>query len=381
MSAMAAAASPICRASDMLAPADSAEVAEAVRAARTPLRLAGGGTKAGIGHADPAAATLSLARLDRLVAYEPDELVLTVEPGARLADIAALLGERRQMLAFEPPDLRRLLGSRGEPTVGGALACGLGGPRRVIAGGPRDHVIGVEAVNGRGELFRSGGKVVKNVTGFDLHRLLAGAWGGLAAMTEVSVRVVPAPETERTLGVFAPSAAAALAAMTAALSAPASVSGAAWLPAQLAPDGEGMVLLRLDGFAPSVAARGEMLRNMIGGDWVAQARWDDIRDAACFAALPGEVWRVALPPSAAADFVASLGRGLAYLDCGGALAWALQPEGAPVHALARACGGHALRLRSAPGTPMRDSATAGLAALNVRVAAAFDPDGRFAGTG
>lgn len=381
MSTMAAGASPTCRASDVDAPADSAEVAETVRAARTPLRLCGGGTKAGVGRLDPAARPLSLARLDRLVAYEPDELVLTVEAGARLADITALLGERRQMLAFEPPDLRRLLASAGAPTLGGALAAGLGGPRRVLAGGPRDHVIGVEAVNGRGEVFRAGGKVVKNVTGFDLHRLLAGAWGVLAAMTEVSVRVVPAPETERTLGVAAASPTAAVAAMTTALGAPASVSGAAWLPAPLAPGGEAMVLLRLDGFAASVAARGEMLRSILGGDWVDGAPWADIRDAAFLAAQPGEVWRAALPPAAAADFLGALAPGPAFLDCGGAVAWTLQPAGAPVHTLARDAGGHALRLRGPAGAPMRDAPPPELAALVARVTAAFDPDGRFAGTG
>lgn len=375
MFAMAAPASPSCRASEVLSPVDSAEVAEAVRAARGRLRLVGGGTKGARAVGEP----LSLAGLDRLVAYEPDELVLTVESGARLADIAALLAGSGQMLAFEPPDLRRLLGTQGAPTIGGALSAGLGGPRRVLAGGPRDHVTGIEAVGGRGAVFRSGGKVVKNVTGFDLHRLLAGAWGSLAAMTEISLRVVPVPETERTLAVPAATPAAALAAMTAALAAPASVSGAAWLPATLAPGDAGLVLLRLDGFAPSVAARGVALRAMLGGDWLDDAPWDAIRDAAFFAEAAGDVWRAALPPAAAPGFLAGLGGSLAFLDCGGAVTWVLAAEESPVHALARRHGGHALRLRGSAGAAMRDAAAPALAALTARVAAAFDPDGRFAG--
>ncbi|MGH6967036.1 MAG: FAD-binding protein, partial [Phenylobacterium sp.] len=164
-------------------PADAAQVLELVAdagAAGRRLEVVGGGTKRSIGAVRDADAVLSLASLDKVIDYAPEELVLTAQPGAKLADLEELVAAKGQMLPFEPPHLIRLLGAKGDPTLGGALAANLSGPRRIRAGAARDHFLGFEAVTGRGEAVKAGGKVVKNVTGYDLSKLMAGSWGTLA---------------------------------------------------------------------------------------------------------------------------------------------------------------------------------------------------------
>lgn len=359
-------------------------VAEAGAAARH-IEVVGGGTKRAIGAMDPVDVVLSTQRLDRIVDYAPDELVLTVQPGVRLADIEKLVASRGQMLAFEPPRWTRLLGARGEPTLGGVLAANLSGPRRIRAGAARDHFLGFAAVSGRGEMFKAGGKVVKNVTGYDLMKLMAGSWGTLAILTEVTLKVLPAPRIETTLLLFGLPDVRASEAMALAMNGPFEVSGAAHLPAFAArarPLKAEMptTALRLEGFEASVAARAVGLAAALKGygriDALegkhSQEFWNQIREVEAFAGDPRPLWRLSLPPAAGWRGPHGL-PGDALYDWAGGLAWLLTEEpAAKVRAVARSLGGHALCLRGGPAFGPRDGA---LGALHERVKAAFDPLG------
>ena len=230
------------------------------------LEMVGQGTKRAIGRPSQTDLTLDLSGLSGVTLYEPDELVLSARAGTPLAEIEALLDKNNQQLAFEPMDYGPLLGGEaGQGTLGGAIAANLSGPRRIKAGAARDHFLGVTAVTGRAETIKSGGRVVKNVTGYDLCKLLAGSWGTLAAMTDVTVKVLPKAETEATVLVEGLDDARACAAMAAAMGSSCDVSGAAHLPDHVAswfdglPKPEAATALRLEGFAPSVAHRKETL--------------------------------------------------------------------------------------------------------------------------
>ncbi|HEX7887274.1 MAG TPA: glycolate oxidase subunit GlcE [Phenylobacterium sp.] len=359
-------------------------VAEAGAAARH-IEVIGGGTKRAIGTLDPVDQVISTQRLDRIVDYAPDELVLTAQPGVRLADIEKLVASRGQMLAFEPPRWTRLVGARGEPTLGGVLATNLSGPRRIRAGAARDHFLGFEAVSGRGELFKAGGKVVKNVTGYDLMKLMAGSWGTLAVLTEVTIKVLPAPRKETTLLLFGLPDVRASEAMALAMNGPFEVSGAAHLPAFAAharPLKAEMstTALRLDGFEGSVAARVDALAvalkgygriDALEGDHSRQF-WSQIREVEAFAGDPRPLWRLSLPPAAGWRGPHGL-PGDALYDWAGGLAWLLTEEPAQkVRAVTRSLGGHALCLRGAAAFGPREGA---LGELQDRVKAAFDPLG------
>src|SRR5437763_1404466 len=223
---------------DLFKPRDQKDVAAAVEwalAGGKTLEIVGGGSKREIGRAAQWDLTLDLSGLSGVTLYEPEELVLSAKPGTPLAEIEQLVASRGQELAFEPMDYGPVLGhTMDRGTLGGALATNLAGPRRIKAGAARDHFLGVTAVSGRAEVFKSGGRVVKNVTGYDLCKLLAGSWGTLAAMTEVTIKVLPRPETEVTVVLAGLDDAAAVRAMTAALGLPCDVSGAAHLPAAVA---------------------------------------------------------------------------------------------------------------------------------------------------
>src|ERR1700722_3239636 len=242
-----------------LTPRDAAEVEQAIRSALTDgkaLEVVGHGTKRAIGRPAQWDAPLDLSALTGVTLYEPEELVLSARAGTALSEIEALVAAKGQQLAFEPIDCG--------PLIGGAIASNLSGPRRIKAGAARDHVLGIAAVSGRGEAFKAGGRVVKNVTGYDLCKLMAGSWGTLAALTEVTIKTLPKPETEATVAVLGLDDAAAARAMAAAMASPCEVSGAAHLPAATAARfpmggavaaGRALALLRLEGVAPSVAHR------------------------------------------------------------------------------------------------------------------------------
>src|ERR1700732_3041350 len=218
---------------DILKVRDAGDVEQAVRAAIAsdqPLEIIGHGSKRLIGPPSATNALLDLSALNAVTSYEPNELIITVQAGAPLADVKSLIDSRNQHFAFEPVDTAALLGTPGGGTIGGMIGAGLAGPRRIQAGGARDHLLGAHAVSGFGDSFKAGGRVVKNVTGYDLCKLLAGSWGTLAVMTEVTLKVMPRPESERTLVLRGLDDVTANRAMTAALGSAFDVSGAAHVP-------------------------------------------------------------------------------------------------------------------------------------------------------
>ena len=308
---------------DTLKVRDARDVEEVVRAAiasEQPLEIIGHGTRRAIGHPMATNAVLDVSALNAVSAYEPNELIITVQAGAPLADVQSLIDSKNQQFAFEPMDTSALLGVSGNGTIGGMIGAGLAGPRRIKAGGARDHLLGAHAVSGFGDSFKTGGRVVKNVTGYDLCKLLAGSWGTLAVMTEVTLKVMPKPESERTLVLAGLDDVTANRAMTAALGSPYDVSGAAHLPssvfgsatgalARLGATGRALTLLRLEGIAASVADRAGSLGKALAAfgavemlqDDASAAVWADIRDVEPFAASGARglwpVWRIVCPPA------------------------------------------------------------------------------------
>lgn len=394
---------------DDLKPHDANEVEEAIRWALTgnkTLELVGHGSKRAIGRAAQWDATLDLSALSGVTLYEPEELVLSAKAGTPIADIEALVAASGQQLAFEPMDYGPLLGQPANSgTIGGALAANLSGPRRIKAGAARDHFLGVSAVSGRGEVFKSGGRVVKNVTGYDLCKLLAGSWGTLAAMTEVTIKTLPRAETEETVLVLNLDDGAAGKAMVAAMNSHADVSAAAHLPVRVArriaeAAGAGAVTaFRLEGVAPSVAERKSILQSLLSpfgslgalADGASRSLWRAVRDLTAFAADgpagQRDLWRISTAPARGAN----VGQALAeqadaelIYDWAGGLIWAALPASADASApLVRetvaATGGHATLIRAPAAVraavDVFTPEPPGLAALTKRVRDSFDPQG------
>lgn len=388
------------------APANEDGVRDAVAgalAAATPLEVVGAGSKRSLGRPMPGARPLRLGRLAGIPLYEPDELVMTALAGTPLAQIEARLGQHGQRLAFEPPDYAKLLGGApGRSTIGGVMACNLSGPGRIRAGAARDHLLGIRAVSGRGELFKSGGRVVKNVTGYDMCKLLAGSFGTLAVMTELTFKALPAPEKTRTLLLFGLDDAPAVAAMTGALNGPGDVSAAAHLPRALAASsavgyvreaGAPVTALRIEGSAASVAPRFAALRAALAEEGTLEELhgrnsatfWREVADAAPLADDDGRVvWRLSAPPAAGAKIVAALRRRTeidAYYDWGGGLIWIAAADedsgGETLRAAIAPHGGHALLARASADRrarlPVFQPQPPGLAGLTARIKDSFDP--------
>ena len=396
---------------DILKVRDAKDVEQVVRAAiasEQPLEIIGHGSRRQIGQPMATNALLELSALNAVSAYEPNELIITVQAGAPLADVQSLVDSKNQQFAFEPIDISVLLGVSGAGTLGGMIGAGLAGPRRIKAGGARDHLLGAHAVSGFGDSFKTGGRVVKNVTGYDLCKLLAGSWGTLAVMTEVTLKVMPKPESERTLIVRGLDDSTANRAMTAALGSPFDVSGAAHLPnsvlrpaasdlAGLGAAGQAFTLLRLEGIAASVADRAGSLGKSLAPfgvvevvqDAISAAIWRSIRDVQPFAAngalAAWPVWRIVCPPASGGALGQALARdtgGDVIYDWGGGLIWvALPPRPDAQASLLRqrveAAGGHAMLVRASE--PVRCNVevfhpqSVGLAALSERVRHSFDP--------
>jgi glycolate oxidase FAD binding subunit len=376
-----------------------AEMIAAAAEAREPVWVHGHGTKAPMLRPVQAARSLSTTGLTGITLYSPKELIISARAGTPLPEIEAALSAQGQHLIAEPPDLMRLFGTVGTQSVGGVMATNLSGPRRVAWGAVRDHVLGVRAVNGAGELIRSGGRVLKNVTGLDLCKLLTGSHGTLAVITEVTLKVLPAPETTGTVVVCGLDATHGVAALSAGLGSPYGVSAAAWLPDASAVAGlNGMsgsaTLLRIEDFTASVGYRTDRLRGELArfgpgeilADTVSRAVWRAIRDAEPLRTQPGQaVWRVSLRPSAgpAALRVATDAGLHGYLDWGGGLLWLAGPAEVAAHRVvenaARAargvwmlmCAPDALRaaVHVVPPEPVA------LARITQQVKAAFDPGG------
>ncbi|WP_274427051.1 glycolate oxidase subunit GlcE [Chelativorans sp. YIM 93263] len=396
-------------------PQTSADVLETVRWAageETPLEVVGQGSKQGIGRPVQAEHTLDLSGLSGITLYEPEELVLSAKAGTPLAEIQTLLAKNDQELAFEPMDYGPLLGGDfGRGTIGGALAANLSGPRRIKAGAARDHILGIDAVSGRGEAFKSGGRVVKNVTGYDLSKGLAGSWGTLAVVTDLTFKVLPAAETEKTLAVTGLDDAQAAAAMAEAMGSSGEVSGAAHLPEGVvgkflnsAITGSPKTVLRIEGFGPSVDYRLDLLARLLNPygatetieEQDSRTLWREIRDCKPFAdGTPAPIWRVSVTPSEGHKVVDAFRRAAGanvYYDWQGGLVW-MRMEADPEAEILRKIiahfgGGHATLVRAPlsvrAAIPVFQPQQPALAALSARLKEQFDPKnilnpGRMAG--
>ncbi len=396
---------------DTLKVRDAKDVEQVVRAAiasEQPLEIIGHGSKRQIGQPMTTNALLDLSALNAVTAYEPSELIITVQAGAPLADVKSLIDSRNQQFAFEPIDTSTLLGTPNLGTIGGMIGVGLAGPRRIRAGGARDHLLGAYAVSGFGDSFKAGGRVVKNVTGYDLCKLLAGSWGTLAVMTEVTLKVMPRPESERTLLLRGLDDATAVRAMTAALGSPFDLSGAAHLPssafraaagalADLGSPQQAVTLLRLEGITASAVHRAAALGKILAPfgpaeileDAASAAVWRSVRDVTPFAADGAlgswPVWRIVCPPAAGGALGERLARdtgGDVIYDWGGGLIWAALPatpdaRAALVRQRVNAVGGHATLIRASDEVRRHVDVfhpqQGGVASLSERVRHSFDP--------
>jgi glycolate oxidase FAD binding subunit len=358
-----------------MTPGSEAELAEAVRAAAADgrgLAIEGGGTR-GIGGA-ASGERLSTAGIRGITLYEPGALTLVARAGTPLAEVEAALAAEGQMLPFEPWDGRRLTGANGVPTIGGMVATNASGPRRIAAGACRDLMLGVRFVDGTGAVVKNGGRVMKNVTGLDLVKLMAGSHGTLGVLTEVAIKVLPQPETAATLVIEGLDAVTAGQAMRAALATPCDVTGAGHLA--------GRTLLRLEGFEASVAHRAKVLGAALaefGSAAVEAVDWGALRDAAAFAGRDGAVWRVSVRPSDGPALGARLPQAEVIYDWAGGLLWVLASEDVDVRAAMQGARGHATLVRASEAAKARFGVfhpePAPVAAIAAGLRARFDPRG------
>lgn len=387
---------------------DSADLVEVIAQhlqQSQPLELIGHGTKRGWGRPVAAAQLVDLNALSGVIDYEPGELVLTAAAATPMAQLGRLVAAKGQRFAFDPPDFGPLYGEPADrASLGGVIGCNLSGSRRLTSGAARDHILGFAAVNGRAEAFKAGGKVVKNVTGYDLAKLLTGSFGTLAALTEITVKLAPQPETEQTVILFDQADSTGLEALRAALNTAHDPSALAHLP-KVAASALGLAgaasLARIEGFAPSIAVRVQAIVELwrqrhakptltILEAAASHRLWQQVAAATALAQAPDlAAWRVSLPPTEGAGValvLADLAQ-IHWYDWAGGLLWlgiAPRPDlpdagAARIRACAAAAGGHATLLR-APAAIRTDHGVfqplaPGLEALERRVKAGFDPHG------
>jgi glycolate dehydrogenase FAD-binding subunit len=357
------------------------ELSEAISTTNGPLRIIGGGTRP-IGN-PVAGAALRVSGLSGVTLYEPGALTLVARAGTPLAEVEALLESEGQQLAFEPMDHRGLLGTQGAPTIGGVVAANISGPRRIQSGACRDFLLGVRFVDGMGRMIKNGGRVMKNVTGYDLVKLMAGSFGTLGVLSEVSLKVLPKAETRAVLLIDGLSDERAIAALSQALGSAYDVTGAAHIPVGL--DGDPVTMIRLEGFAASVAYRAEKLKNELADfgtinietrDERTEAGWRYVRDVQAFHNQSGDVWRISVKPTdgpKAGAILRNLGARLQY-DWGGGLVWALVTEGTDVRAALKGIKGHA-RLERGSGQVAFPSQGVLLDKVATELRHRFDPRG------
>lgn len=396
---------------ECFSPESEQQAAELVRWALSEdktLALRGTNTKQGFGMVVEADCELALERLTGIVDYHPEELVMQARPGTSLAEIEQALGQRRQRLEFEPPLLARLYGMDGKScggTIGGVFAGNLAGPRRFKAGSARDHILGVRAVNGRGETYKSGGKVIKNVSGYDLSKLAAGSWGTLSVLTELSFKVLPAPPASASLAVWGLSTADGMSLLTTLASSPCELSGLAFLPGAalnaidqdaLTLSGESLTIARLEGAKSSVKERTRNLKQVLPAGRQAEVLppdaselcWTWIRDLAPLQAPRAcpVVLRAAIPPASAvalAGFLDQLEGCVWHLDAAGNWLWAGLRQTAPTEQLdalrreVAAAGGSVTLYRAPEAVKKRAGIYAfpdeAVKNLNEKIKNSFDP--------
>jgi glycolate oxidase FAD binding subunit len=364
---------------------------------KKPVTIQGGATRAGIGRPNQTEATISTVHLRGITLHEPAELVISARGGTTVAEVEATLAAKNQMLPFEPMDHRILFGTTGEPSIGGVVAGNHSGPRRIQAGACRDSLIGVRIINGRGEAIKSGGRVMKNVTGLDLAKLVTGSWGTLGLLTEVTFKVLPKPQRTLTLLLKGLSDERAVAALSAALGSPFEPSAAAHLPAGLGKP-LSRTILRLEGFSVSLDYRVGEFRSLLASfgeittlEGEDSARlWRGVRDCE-FLAAPNEdaIWRISTAPTRAPTMTATIAASVPgarwFYDWGGGLVWLSVPvtgdaASATVRAAVAQAGGHATLIR-AP-RELRASLDVfqplgALAGVTGGIKTSFDPSGIF----
>ena len=367
------------------------------------LELRGLGTKTALGNQPEYDDCLDVSAMHGIIDYQPEELVLTVRAGTALSVIEAELAKANQMLAFEPADLSGILASKSTGTIGGVLATNLSGPRRLTAGAARDFLLGFDAVSGRGERFKSGGRVMKNVTGYDLSKLICGSYGTLAVVDEVTIKTLPRPETSLSLLFGCDDMKSAVAQIAAIFASPHEPGAAAILPQSVAATAgldmaaAMIVVIRLEGIALSVEDRAAHLRHMgrrdIGGvvgtlpQAASEALWARIRDVDLLAHTSGDIWKLSCAPASTPAIVAAMESSFEttfYADWAGGLLWFAGPSGAEFGTALRAAlmthgGGHAQllcdRALSKTNVPVFQPLPPAQASLTKRVKAAFDPLG------
>ena len=374
-------------------PRNEQDIAEIVRTAeKAPaFEIVSAGGKRDMGRAADVNSIMRVDALSGIVCYEPDELVVTVRAATKLRELNALLAGKRQMLGFSPADWGPLfVAPEGNASLGGIVATGAAGSRRVKAGGVRDHLIGLRFVNGMGEAIKAGGRVVKNVTGFDVPKLMAGAFGTLGVLTELTFRVTSVPEASPVLALRRCSVAAGLNALRAAAKMPLEATGLAYLPGTLAGSNfpEGAALIRVEGSAAAVADKLVRLKQefadldpVVLDDELGAALFRDIDNGGFFAARDDDLWRLCLPATEAANAAKYCGAKYWYADWAGGILWLALPANLEsqtrLRAFTAARGGHAMLLRASaearrklavfePEAPAR-------AQLTRAVKSAFDP--------
>lgn len=334
----------------MINPKTEAELATAIQDSAGPLRIRGGGTR---DYGRPVQGeVLSTAALSGITLYEPGALTIVAQAGTPVEDIKAELAEHNQQLAFEPTDHRDLLGTSGTPTIGGVVAANVSGPRRIAVGATRDFLLGVRFVDGQGTVIKNGGRVMKNVTGYDLVKLMAGSYGTLGVITEVSLKVLPAPEAAATVVLDGLTAELAVKAMSHALGSPFDVNGAAY-------DGESRrTFIRLEGFRESVTYRSNELRKhlvefgdasvLTGEDH--SAVWNAQRDVTSLSKAKGDIWRISTRPSQAAKLIENIQPPTYSMDWGGGLIWLETPKGTDIRSHMTEDAGHATLMKASAET-------------------------------
>lgn len=380
-------------------PISEEEIAEIVRKANadnTTIEIVGGGTRLGLGNPVDADMQLSTSKLSGITLYEPGALTIVAKAGTPLAEIETALAKEGQHLPFEPADYRPLMGSKGEPTIGGVVACGISGPKRFQGGACRDCLIGVRFINGAGDIIKNGGRVMKNVTGYDLVKLMAGSFGTLGILSEVSFKVLPLAEKTTTIAVEGLSYTEAIAALAKAATSPFDPTGLAYLPA----DNEAArVLIRLEGFDNQLEYRAERVSelmepfgaiNRLDGKQHLDI-WKQVRECSKFAGRAGSVWRVSVKPGDADGFLNRILNDAKleyFLDWAGGLIWVFADEetlganggSAGVTTILRnglsGIGGHATLVRAADKDNVASSfqpEAPGVAALSAAIKQQFDP--------
>ncbi len=359
---------------EMMTPETEAELAEIIAGATGPLAVRGGGTRG----FEVAGTRLNTGKLSGVELYEPGALTMVARAGTAVAEINALLAENEQRLAFEPMDHRGLLGTEGVPTIGGVFAANVSGSRRIQVGAARDFLLGVRFVDGAGQVVKNGGRVMKNVTGYDLVKLMSGAHGTLGVLSEVSFKVLPMPEAVATVAVVDVDLDVAIQVMSGALGSPFDVTGAAYDPAAR------RAYVRIEGFAGSVEYRAGRLVADLALLGAAQqvddseGLWRGIRDVSTFHGKAGDVWRISVKPSDAVALAKQVQAEALQFDWGGGLVWALMPSGTDLRSR-MTVPGHAMLMRGAAETRAQlrqfHPEPAQLATISAGLRAKFDPRG------